>query len=204
MFTYALMVISLGCVETFGATIYTELGDQLKVRTDDIAFIFTCKAIAFGVSAVFCAWMLDYFVQTHRYIAFTMLLSSISIMIIPFTQNIALMYILFIIIGYGLGTIFVCFPVYIFRLYPSHKQSLLIYIMLAIYGMAKVVLPLTIQLSIQESGEYLWALLFLSFLTLFDAICLLFVNTPEHDKLRSIKADISNNRKTNNISMYYV
>ena len=106
-----------------------------------------------------------------------MFLSSISIITVPFTTSTPLMYILFIIIGYGLGTTFVCFPVYIFRLYPSHKQSLLIYGMLTLYGVAKVILPLTIQLSISSSGEYHWALSIVASLALFDSICLLFKMT---------------------------
>eukprot|EP01084_Bolivina_argentea_P106447 190479_1 len=104
------------------------------------------------------------------------------------------MYSLFIVIGYSLGAMFVCFPVYIFRLYPA-SQSLMIYILFSIYGLTKVVLPLAFELSLSITTKYNWVMFGIAIITFFDCICLLLVRTPQHDRLRTVRADVSNHTK---------
>eukprot|EP01084_Bolivina_argentea_P151432 264301_1 len=190
MFAYALLLMSVGSLETFSSAIFVELQHQLNVDKATIAFIFTVKSISFGVSSIICAYVLDSFNETHYFVAITILLSTISITLIPFIQIVSVMYILFIFIGFAIGTLLVAFPVYIFRQYPN-QQTKMIYIVLTVYGICKTIIPLLIQLSISLYSSYQYALYIITIISLLTCILLLILSTPKHDTLRSIKKDIS-------------
>jgi len=161
------------------------------VSTVTVALIFSSKSIAFAIGAMVCAWALDQFAETHRYIACVMVLQSTAVVLLPFTSNLPLAFSLFIVIGFSMGSVFVCFPVYVFRLYPHRKSKMLsLYLLLSIYLPAKIMTPLLIQFAISSFNAYDLPLFLISALSFISGISMLSVSTPQHDDLRTIKDDI--------------
>ena len=182
--------MTLGFVETFHSAIFVELESQLQTNTATIASLITVKSIAFGISAVIYAIILDSCVKTHRIVALLLCLSATSIATVPWINDPIPMFIVFILIGISWGTINVCYPVYIYRAFPNSQQRMF-YIAMTIYGISKTVLPLIIQLSVTMTGSYQYALYLISFVAMFTAIILLILPTPLHDANRTLKRDIS-------------
>ena len=192
--TYSLMLITLGCLETFSSALFVELEKQLNVETVVVALIFTVKSIAFGISSFLSAYILDYFINTHYAVSFITLSSTIAITIIPFVTNVSIMYIIFIFVGTAIGILFVSFPVYIFRAYPS-QQTKMMYVVMTIYGISKTILPLLVQLSITLTSSYQYSLYLIACVSSLTCVLLCILPTPKHDHLRNLKQDLVVSRK---------
>ena len=185
---YCCLVITLGFIETFHSAIFVELEHQLQTDAVTIASLFTAKSITFGVSAILCAFVLDSYAETHRFVSLNLCLCALSITVVPWIHYPIPMFIMFIFIGISWGTINVCYPVYIYRAFPNSQQRML-YIAMTIYGISKTVLPLIIQLSITMTGSYRYALYLISSVAMFTALILLILPTPQHDDNRTLKKE---------------
>ena len=196
---YSLLVMTLGCMETFHSALFVEMEAQLDTNTALISSMITAKSISFGISGILCAFILDFYDQTHRFVALIIFCSGISIAVIPWILSSIPMFIIFVVIGSSVGTAFVSFPVYIFRAYPN-SQNRMMYTAMAIYGISKTVLPLIVQLSITLTGSYQYALYLVTFLAMITVLFLLVLPTPKHDANRTLKRDISNSSVVKDVS----
>ena len=198
IFTYSLMLMTLGCLETFSSALFVELEKQLNVETVVVALILTIKSIAFGISSFLSAYILDYFTNTHYAVSFITLSSTIAITIIPFVTNVSIMYIIFIFVGTAIGILFVSFPVYIFHAYPS-QQTKMMYVVMTIYGISKTILPLLVQLSITLTSSYQYSLNLIACVSSLTCVLLCILPTPKHDHLRSLKQDLVSRKESEDL-----
>eukprot|EP01084_Bolivina_argentea_P198013 339211_1 len=194
---YCLMGICWGISQPIGAALYAELQSQLNATKQEIAFCFTTRSIASVISSIITGKAVDYLTESHRYIVIPIILFITSICYLPFTSNIYVLHLIFATFGYLWSALAVIVPIYIFRLYSERKREDAghkIYIVLIVYGITKVTFPLCIQISMEYSNNYQYPLYAVTFLCIILTICLLTFKTPKHDKLRTIKAELNNEK----------
>ena len=189
--TYCVLTFCQGIMEPLGGSLYIELQKQLNVSSTVISNILTLRSISFFVAAFITSFILDKFIKTHYYISFVSILCGISLIILPFTSNIVIAFIVFFVFGYFIGTSFTAFPVYIMRLYPL-KNNKMLYIAMSIYGISKTLTPLIISLCIylNKNNDYYVSMIIFAIVLLVLSGLIFTKETPKHDKLRNIKSDI--------------
>ena len=100
------------------------------------------------------------------------------------------MFILFIFLGAGEASIFVCIPVLLFRLYPNKGQQRL-FALTVLHSAGSMIMPILIELSQNKTDHYLIPLWILSGLGFLFVFIVIFLPTPQHDDLRTIKRKLS-------------
>eukprot|EP01084_Bolivina_argentea_P253173 425191_1 len=200
---YCFMSLCWGITEIISASLFIQLQIQTSVSEQQMAFCFVTWNIGRAISAICSGKLIDYFKESHRYMITSLTIFVIAMFYLPYTNNILVMHFINFIIGYTWSVFAVCQPVYIFRLYPEYKKSAhRIYIILCLVGTVKTIFPLLIQLSIEYTNKYIYPLYISNVITIILIIVLLFFKTPQHDKLRTIKAELQNkNDKNNNINI---
>eukprot|EP01083_Nonionella_stella_P058029 152086_1 len=186
---YILLYAFHGCLLSLPGAIYVELQDQLSTSTTIISWIYSSMAISAGVFAFISGFVLDRFQSTHRYLALTIFFESAALIAIPFTTNIAMMFVLFVLIGSGFSATDVCGPVFVFRVYPVQGQHKF-FITQTVLSIASMAFPSLIQLSINQTNQYYYPLFVAAICGLCFVILALFLPTPRHDELRTIKRKI--------------
>eukprot|EP01083_Nonionella_stella_P217892 781870_1 len=196
-YMYCLMAICIGLLEPLGPTLYVELQTQLNISEEAIAFCFTTRSVASIISAIISGKVVDYFVESHRYVALISIIFIASITYLPYTHNIFILHAIFAVIGYVYNGYFVVIFVYVLRLYSEQKREAAghkLYIILGIYGLTKTIYPLIMQISVQYTDKYIYPLYAILVLFVILIILLLTLKTPKHDKLRTIKAELKDEK----------
>eukprot|EP01084_Bolivina_argentea_P167681 290960_1 len=198
---YCMMAICAGVMEPLGPTLYIELQDQLSISESAIAFSFTTRSIAAIISSIISGKVVDCCIESHRYIAFISIVFIVSIIYLPFVQHIYALHVVFGVVGFTYNAHMMVIFIYVLRLYSEEKRQDAghrLYIILVMYGITKTVYPLLVQLCIQYSSEYVYALYSVLIIFVVEIVLLLIFTTPTHDKLRTIKAELNNepNNKT--------
>lgn len=193
-YVYSLMYLYFGFIISLSGGLYQELKLQLHTSTHLIGYLFTIRSIAFIISAIISAYIIDNIKNSHKFISLSLILCSISICLIYYVINTWHMFIIFTFIGFGMGTCELCIPVLTFRLFPN-KGPRMFLISTVIYGIAKLLSPVLIQLSIYFIGKYYIATYIISFNGILFSIIICFLDTPKHDNLRVIKNEITKMKK---------
>ena len=186
---YFLLHVFTGCLITFSGSIYVELQSDLNVSTYTISWIYSSIPFAMILSAFVSGYILDKFTESHKYLSILIIISSICLCLIPFIRNIPFMFIIFIFIGFGFAGNDTCGSVWIFRVYPDNGGQMF-FIFQTILSVSSMLTPLIFQLSISQSGQYSYPLFGLAVIGVTYSILLIFLSTPKHDKLRTIKRKI--------------
>eukprot|EP01084_Bolivina_argentea_P112853 201230_1 len=192
---YGILYGFYGVCIVLGGSIYIELQNQLNVSASSISFMFSMKSIGQIIMTIIYSFIIDHFKETHRFMSVILLISSITLAFMPFIENIVIMYMCWISIGFSLGAMDLANPVYIFRLFPVRNAKIL-FIVFIVYSIVATVVPIIIQFEISKTGTYIYSLMFFSCCNLIASIALLFISTPIHDELRSIKRELSTRRNT--------
>eukprot|EP01084_Bolivina_argentea_P106866 191129_1 len=188
-FIYILLFAFHGCVMPLPGTIYIELQNDLNTTTKVISWIYSAMAIGSAISAFFSGYIVHKFTSTHKYLAFIIFLEIISLILIPFIKTIPIMFILFIFIGIGYSAIETFGAVFVFRAFPLNGKRMY-FITQTVLSIFSTAMPLFIQLSINKTNNYYIPLFVASVFGVLYILISIFLPTPQHDPLRTLKRKI--------------
>jgi len=186
---YVLGSICYGGFDAFPGAIFSQLIKQLDVDELRIGILFSLRSIGYISSCIVTGISLDKYENTHKLNAIILLCGGAASSFIPFTNVMCIQYILWLIIGFAFGHIETILPVYIYRAYRGNPDQKL-NVILVIYGLTKTFVPLIIQISISIFDTYANGIFLISIFTFLFSVCSFYLNTPKHDKLRSIQKEI--------------
>ena len=176
-----------GVLECVSSALMTLLQEQLRITTQQLSLIHTTRGVAYICSAIIASLVVDKFKSTHHYIATVSIIASISLCLIPSSQDRGIQTYHWIVIGYSLATIEVLIPVYTFRAWPGNAQHAW-FIFLSIQAASKTLVPIIVQFTVQRVGDYSYALYAVSMSAVIFAGLAVCIQTPLHDELRSVQA----------------
>eukprot|EP01084_Bolivina_argentea_P215837 366526_1 len=195
MCVYILSVCYYGICLSLSGAIYVELRIQLDTESSTIAYIFSVRSISSIVGGISGAYIIDQYKETHKFFAFVVLCSGVSLSIIPLVKSVVLMYILWVPIGFAMGCAELSNSVYIFRLFPKKGGSRMLLLSIATYHFGKLSAPLIVQGSIELFGSYAASMWIFSFIALMYILIVPWLSTPPHDKLRALKREVIQQRE---------
>eukprot|EP01084_Bolivina_argentea_P044035 81073_1 len=190
LITYLLMFCVLGFNDSADASIYTDIQHQLNTSTVKMSWIYSAGAFAMIFSSFISGYIIDKYIETHRYATIMLCLDIITGCLIPFINNIPIMFVLFILSGFAFAAVDTCSAVWIFRVYPQNGGQMY-FLFDTVRDVIGTITPLIFQLSISKTTQYSYPIFLFSFIGFIVMILLLFLPTPKHDKLRTIKRDIA-------------
>eukprot|EP01084_Bolivina_argentea_P139305 245079_1 len=199
MISYLLMYVVLGFLDSSDASIYVDIQHDLNTSTFMMSWIYAAGAFAMIPASIISGYITDKYIETHRYASFVLCLNTISLFLIPYTNNIIIMFIHFILIGIAYAAVDTCSAVWIFRLYPINGGQMYFFYD-TIRDVIGTITPLIFELSISYSGKYSFPLFIFSFMSFIVTIVILFLPTPKHDKLRSIKREFVEKIKSKSLT----
>ena len=181
--SYALISINEGGLETLSSSLFTNISEQLSISELQTSYIMLCRSISYVAATFLTAFVLDRFRATHLYFGGLLIIGAICCCAIPFIQEYSAHFVMWSVLGMCSGTMDVSLPVYAYRRWPKKATNYYL-ALLVIYGIAKLVNPLLIQLSVQISGEYGFTLFMIAGIALSGSFIALCLDTPQHDKFR--------------------
>eukprot|EP01084_Bolivina_argentea_P066210 120697_1 len=186
---YFFGAIYYGGMEVLGAAIFNLLITQLNSSEYNISMLFIGYHISYSISCIGAAYILDKFINTHKWNAFILFLGAIANILIAYSNIISLQYILWIILGFASGQIETALNVYIYRAYEDNPDKKL-NVLLIMASISNTLMPLIVQFSISYFGNYSYSLCILSFIALMFSLFAICLPTPKHDRYRSIKKEL--------------
>ena len=181
--SYALISINEGGLETLSSSLFTNISEQLSISELQTSYIMLSRSVSYVASTLLTAFVLDRFRATHRYYAVVLLLGAICCCAIPFIQEYSAHFAMWSVLGMCSATMDVAMPVYVYRRWPQKATNYFI-VLLSTYGIAKLVNPLLIQVSVQMMGGYANTLFLIAAIAVSGSSLLLCLDTPQHDKFR--------------------
>ena len=176
-------------LDAIPGAIFSQLTEQLNVDELGVSTLFSLRSIGYIASCIFTGISLDKFEDTHKFNAVIMIFGGVASSLIPYTNNMTIQYVLWIVAGFAFAHIEAILPVYIYRAYKTNPDKKL-NVILVIYGLVKTFAPLIIQLSITAFGSYASGNVLISSTNILFSLCVFFLNTPKHDELRSIQKEL--------------
>ena len=195
LIAYVLLYITIGFLLAFPGTIYIRLKNDLGASTSTVSWIFSASAFAMIFSSVLSGAILDRLVETHRFLSVVTVCTVTALCLIPLIDDIPIMFILFVVIGAGNSANDTCGAVWIFRAWPQ-KGGLMFFALNTLTSGTMMLTPLLIQLSISETNGYRYPLWVIGGVAATYTVFIVFLETPKHDNLRSLKREVQKSIST--------
>ena len=171
--------------------LFASLLQQLNVSEITVASIFASRSIAFCISSIITAIVVDKYVESHRFAALCCLAGSIAFSLVAFVDSLPIQYFLWCVIGTAGGLADVAAPVFAFRAFTNETEKKWLALNTAA-GIARMTPPLINQLSISLTGEYLYFMFAMALAPVTLSVVLVLLPTPKHDELRGIEKALEN------------
>ena len=180
---YALISVNEGGLETLPSSLFTNISEQLSISELQTSYIMLSRSVSYVASTFLTAFVMDTFRATHRYLAVVLSFGAICCCVIPFIKEYSAHFVMWSVLGMCSGTIDVSLPVYVYRRWPT-KGSNYYLVLLVIFRIAKLLTPLLIQVWVQISGGYGFALFLIAAVAVCGSSIAMCLDTPQHDKFR--------------------
>eukprot|EP01084_Bolivina_argentea_P066532 121280_1 len=188
---YFFFCLLWGHLESLPGSLFSELITQLEISEVQLGSIFVSKSIAFCLSSIIAAYIIDKYESSHKYSAFIFFISGISVALIAYINKVYIQYILWICIGSASGLIEVGIPVYSFRAFTGDNSAKIWFKLMSAYNLAKTVTPLIIQTSISMFSTFSYSSFIVAFVAYSGSMLLFVLETPKHDEYRAMKKQIA-------------
>eukprot|EP00484_Ammonia_sp_Unknown_P028192 CAMPEP_0197024184 /NCGR_PEP_ID=MMETSP1384-20130603/4808_1 /TAXON_ID=29189 /ORGANISM="Ammonia sp." /LENGTH=476 /DNA_ID=CAMNT_0042452529 /DNA_START=33 /DNA_END=1463 /DNA_ORIENTATION=+ len=196
---YCLAFAFDGFLLSFPGAIYVELQNNLNTSVLLISWIYTALSIGYIVANIACGYIADRIEEVHRLQSVLLLACGVSVICVPFTTNIVVVFTLFIIIGIGWAANETLYTLFVFRLYPTDGAKMYFLAKLIMTTFA-VITASFIQFSLSMTNTYLYPFVIFGGIAIVHAIAILFIETPKHDEYRAIKRRASSFKVQRTIS----
>ena len=187
---YCLAFAFDGFLIGFPGSVYVELQQNLDTSVLIISWIYSSFAIGYIISNIICGYLADHIQEVHRLHSFMIFITSICIICIPLLDNLSAMFILFTIIGSGFAANQTYYVLLVFRLYPIDGGKMFFWCSIIVIVFSSITAAL-IEDSIFYTGTFLYPFIAFGVIGIIYSISILFLSTPKHDHLRSIKRSVS-------------